>query len=98
MGNWFLLKNNLMPVDDSIFDYNRNVLFVKEVELRAILFKYTWERGECHLFQTPPPPPPNRRKKIHTPPPEFTSESIRLQPEKKIIKIISFTETPRASN
>jgi hypothetical protein len=55
MGNWFLLKNNLMPVDDSIFDYNRNVLFVKEVELRAILFKYTWERGECHLFQTPPP-------------------------------------------
>ena len=65
MGNWFLLKNNLMPVDDSIFDYNRNVLFVKEVELRAILFKYTWERGECHLFQTPPPPIEEKKSTHH---------------------------------
>jgi hypothetical protein len=51
------------------------------ITLRAIPFEYTWEEGECHLFQTPPT---NRRKKnFHPSPPEFTSESTPLPPEKK---------------
>jgi len=40
-------------------------------------------------------PPTNRKeKKLHPPPPEFTSINTPLPPEKKIIKIISFIETP----
>jgi hypothetical protein len=33
------------------------------ITLRAIPFEYTWEEGECHLFQTPPP---IEEKKIST--------------------------------
>ena len=63
--------------------------------LRAIPFKYTWKGGMPLISD----PPTNRRKKrFHPPPPEFTSESTPLPPEKKIIKIISFIETPRASH
>jgi hypothetical protein len=54
------------------------------ITLRAIPFEYTWEEGECHLFQTPPT---NRRKKnFHPSPPDFTSESTPLPPEKNYQK------------
>jgi hypothetical protein len=61
-----------------------NVDFKYDFIFRAIPFKYTWE-GEHHLFQTLPTN--RRRRKFHPPP-----------PEKKIMKIISFIETPRASH
>jgi hypothetical protein len=60
--------------------------------IRAIPFKIYLGGGKRHLFQ----PPPNRKNKFHPPPPEFTSKSTPLPPEKKIIKIISFIDTPRA--
>ena len=64
---------------------------------RAIPFKYTWEGGTPLISD---PPPIEEEKKFHPPPPEFTSEStpLPLEKKKKIIKIISFIETPRASH
>jgi hypothetical protein len=53
----------------------------KHPVVRAIPFKYTWERGNATYFR--PPTPTIGGKKFHLPPPEFTSESTPLPPEKE---------------
>jgi hypothetical protein len=66
------------------------------ITLRAIPFEYTWEEGECHLFQTPPPIEEKKDSTHHHQ--NLLLKVPHYHQKKKIIKIISFIETPRASH